>query len=235
MMVVWTDGDMKRAFDACCACLGLLVLSPVIAVLSIAVWLEDHGPVFYRGSRIGRGGTLFRLLKYRSMVVDAESKGGASTAGDDPRLTRIGAFLRRYKLDEVPQLWNVLKGEMSFVGPRPEVLSELPEYQGDYAKILELRPGITDLASLWNADEGGVLAGAQDSHDAYKRHIQPTKLALQLKYYRERSFWLDLKLIFYTLYKIVRKGWVPPELRDYPPPVVPDEEKALRTSAAREA
>ncbi len=121
------------------------------------------------------------------------------------------------------------------VGQRPEVLSEVMQYTNEQRNVLELRPGITDYASLWNADEGAVLAGAVDPHQAYKRHIQPTKLELQMKYVRERSFWLDLKLIFYTLYKIVRKGWVPPELRGYPPPVVPEEERTSGTPAAKEA
>lgn len=133
--------------------------------------------------------------------------------------------MRRFKVDELPQLFNVLVGDMSIVGPRPEVLSELQEYQGEYAPILELRPGITDWASLWNADEGAILEGAKDPHAAYKKYIQPTKLKLQLKYRRERSFWLDLKLILYTLLKIVRKGWVPPELRGYPLPVLRPEDK----------
>jgi len=169
------------------------------------------------------------------MVIDAEKVGGPSTAGDDPRVTRIGRFLRRFKLDEFPQLINVLKGDMNLVGPRPEVESEVREYSAEQRRVLDIRPGITDFASLWNADEGAVLAGAADPHRAYKQYIQPTKLELQLKYCREQSFWLDLKLIFNTLYKIVNKGWVPPELRDYPPPEVPRHEKTHDTSAVKEA
>jgi len=226
---------VKRLLDVLASMAGLVMLFPLLAVLATLVKVSSPGPILYRGVRAGRGGRPFRIRKFRTMIVDAEARGGPSTSGDDPRVTRIGAFMRRHKLDELPQLISVLVGEMSLVGPRPEVLSELAEYQGEYAKILELRPGVTDYASLWNADEGAVLAGAADPHQAYKKHIQPTKLELQLKYCRERSMWLDFKLIFYTLYKIVRKGWVPPELRDYPPPVVPDEEKGLDTSAAREA
>jgi lipopolysaccharide/colanic/teichoic acid biosynthesis glycosyltransferase len=152
------------------------------------------------------------------MVADAERKGGPSTSDDDPRVTKIGAFMRRYKLDELPQLLNVLIGQMSLVGPRPEVLSEVAEYSPEQRKVLELRPGITDWASLWNVDEGAVLAGAADPHQAYKARIQPTKLALQLKYYNERSLLTDLRIIVYTLLRVVRKGWVPPELVPYGSP-----------------
>ncbi len=209
---------LKRVLDLVMAACGLLVSSPVLAALALAVRLEDRGPVLYRGTRAGRNGRPFRMLKLRSMVTDAERLGGPSTSGDDPRLTRAGAFMRRYKLDELPQLWNVLVGEMSFVGPRPEVLSEVAEYDEEQREVLELRPGITDWASIWNSDEGAILAGTEDPHKVYKERIQPTKLALQLKYHREASLWTDLKIIVYTLVKLVRKGWVPAELRPYGAP-----------------
>lgn len=216
---------MKRLFDFAAALVGIVLLFPLLVLLGVLVMATSKGPALYRGRRIGCFGKPFFLIKFRSMLLDAERQGGPTTAGDDPRLTRIGAFMRRFKLDELPQLFNVMAGDMSIVGPRPEVLSELAEYTGKYAPILTLRPGITDWASLWNADEGAILEGAKDPHAAYKKYIQPTKLELQLKYWRERSFWLDLKLIFYTLYKIVRKGWVPAELRQYPLPVLAPEDK----------
>ncbi len=212
---------MKRCLDLCAVMGGLVVIGPLILLLAILVKKSSPGPVLYRGVRAGRQGRAFRIMKFRSMMIDAEQRGGPSTSGDDPRVTQIGAWMRRYKLDELPQLFNVLKGDMSLVGPRPEVLSEVERYTPEQRRVLALRPGITDLASLWNADEGAVLAGTVDPHAAYQQFIQPTKLALQLRYLDERSLWLDLKIIIYTIWKIFRKGWVPPELRAVPPPQVP--------------
>jgi lipopolysaccharide/colanic/teichoic acid biosynthesis glycosyltransferase len=210
---------LKRSFDLVLAAIGLLLAAPLLLVLAAAIKLESRGPVFYRGLRAGCGGRPFRIFKLRSMVVDAEAVGGPSTAGDDPRITRVGAFVRRFKLDELPQLLNVLNGTMSFVGPRPEVLSEVAEYDQEQRRVLELRPGITDWATIWNADEGAVLAGADDPHQAYKELIQPTKLRLQLRYYESRSLWIDLKIILCTLIKMVRKEWLPAELRSYGVPL----------------
>lgn len=209
---------MKRLFDFLFSLVGVVVLSPVMAVLACLVKLTSAGPVLYRGVRAGRGGRPFRIMKFRTMVVDAEKRGGPSTSDDDPRVTRIGTFMRRYKLDELPQLFSVVIGEMSLVGPRPEVLSEVAEYTEEQREVLELRPGITDWASLWNVDEGAVLAGADDPHQVYKERIQPTKLALQLKYYREHSLLTDLRIILYTVIRIVRKGWMPSELVPYGTP-----------------
>ena len=209
---------MKRLLDFLFSLVGVVVLSPVMAVLACLVKLTSAGPVLYRGVRAGRGGRPFRIMKFRTMVVDAEKRGGPSTSDDDPRVTRIGTFMRRYKLDELPQLFSVVIGEMSLVGPRPEVLSEVAEYTEEQREVLELRPGITDWASLWNVDEGAVLAGADDPHQVYKERIQPTKLALQLKYYREHSLLTDLRIILYTVIRIVRKGWMPSELVPYGTP-----------------
>jgi len=214
----------KRIADFFFSLLGLIVLGPFLVLIGLIVWFTDRGPVFYRGQRVGLFAEEFALLKFRTMVVNAEKIGGPTTAGDDPRMTRIGGLLRRFKLDELPQLINVLKGDMSFVGPRPEVESEVHEYSAEQRRVLDIRPGITDYASLWNSDEGAVLAGAADAHAAYKRYIQPTKLQLQLKYLEERSFWLDTRLVFYTLLKIFRKNWVPQELREFPPPSIPTAE-----------
>jgi len=212
---------MKRLLDLVLCAFGIAVLSPLCLLLSLMVWFGDRGPALYRGRRAGRSGDVFELLKFRTMVVNAERLGGPTTSDYDPRITKVGAFMRRYKLDELPQLLNVLKGDMSLVGPRPEVLSEVERYTDEQRRVLSLRAGITDLASLWNADEGAVLAGTVYPHAAYQQFIHPTKLALQLRYLDERSLWLDLKIIIYTVWKIFRKGWVPPELRAVPPPQVP--------------
>lgn len=206
---------MKRLFDIVASLLGLVVLSPLLLTLAAIVKLTSSGPMVYRGVRAGFGGRPFRIMKFRSMVVNAEKLGGPSTSDDDPRVTRIGAFMRRFKLDELPQLFNVLLGEMSLVGPRPEVLSEVETYTPEQRRVLEVRPGITDWASIWNSDEGAVLAGAADPHAVYKERIQPTKLALQLKYREESGLATDLRIILFTLRKIVDKGWIPDELRTY--------------------
>ena len=195
---------LKRLFDIICSSLGVILLSPVIIVIAAIILIEDRFPVFYRGVRVGRYGKLFRIYKYRSMVRNAESVGGDSTADDDPRITRIGKFLRKYKLDELPQLINVLKGDMSIVGPRPEIRKYVDQYNEEEKQILTVRPGITDWASIWNADEGALLAGAKDPDRAYEELIRPTKLKLQLKYVRERSFFTDMKIIFLTMLAVIQ-------------------------------
>ena len=152
---------------------------------------------------MGRFGKLFRIYKFRTMVANAENLGGLSTADDDPRITKTGKFLRKYKLDELPQLINVLKGEMSFVGPRPEVQHYVDMFTEEEKAISSVRPGITDWASLWNPDEGAILAGSSDPEKAYMEKIRPQKIKLQMKYVREQSFWSDLKIIFLTLKAIM--------------------------------
>lgn len=188
----------KRLFDLLCSFLGLILLSPVLIYLACCIKLEDGGPVFYRGLRVGLKGRPFRIFKFRTMVVNAEIIGGSSTADDDSRITKIGKKLRKYKFDELPQLFNVLCGDMSIVGPRPEVKYYTDQYTSEEKAILKIRPGITDWASIWNADEGAVLAGAADPEKAYAELIRPKKLKLQLKYVYERSLLIDLKIIFLT-------------------------------------
>lgn len=182
-----------------------MLFSPVFIVLS---WLirKDGGSVFYRGERIGLHGAPFRIFKFRTMVVDAEKIGGASTADDDARITPVGKFLRKYKLDELPQLINVLKGDMSIVGPRPEVKHYTDLFTEEEKDILSVRPGITDWASIWNADEGAVLAGAVDPEKAYMESIRPKKLKLQMMYVRRHSLFIDFKIIWLTLLAIIRPG-----------------------------
>lgn len=182
-----------------------MLLSPVLLTLAILIKHEDRGPVFYRGIRVGRYGKPFRIFKFRTMVVNAEKIGGPSTADDDPRITRTGRFIRKFKLDELPQLINVLKGEMSIVGPRPEVQHYVEMYTEEEKAILTVRPGITDWASIWNPDEGAILAGSPDPEKTYMEKIRPEKLRLQLKYVREHSFWIDLKIIFITLRTVIGK------------------------------
>ena len=195
----------KRTFDITASLLGLLFLSPVILLIAILIKLYSSGPVFYRGLRIGRQGVPFKVFKFRTMVSNAEKMGGPSTADDDPRITGIGRFLRKYKLDELPQLINVLKGEMSLVGPRPEVPHYVNMLTKEERAILSVRPGITDWASICNSDEGAVLAGSPDPEKAYLEKIRPEKIRLQLKYVRERSFWTDLRIIFQTLQVVVKR------------------------------
>jgi lipopolysaccharide/colanic/teichoic acid biosynthesis glycosyltransferase len=189
---------IKRLMDIIASFVASVVLLPIFAILAIIIKLESPGPVFYRGVRVGLNGELFRVLKFRTMVVNAESLGGSCTSDDDPRITPIGRWLRKYKLDELPQLMNVLKGEMSFVGPRPEVQKYVDLFTEEEKQILSIRPGITDWATLWDSDEGAVLAGGPDPERIYLEKIRPEKIRLQLKYVREHTFWIDVKLILIT-------------------------------------
>ena len=198
--------SVKRIFDAFSSLVLLTALSPLFAFISACIKLTDGGGVFYRGQRVGLGGRTFRIFKFRTMVVDAEKMGGASTASEDSRITRIGSILRKYKIDELPQLINVLIGHMSLVGPRPEVKYYTDMYSEAEKAILSIKPGITDWASIWNADEGAVLAGAEDPEKAYETLIRPTKLKLQMKYVQERSFWVDIRILCLTVLAVIRPG-----------------------------
>ncbi|MFZ3115917.1 MAG: sugar transferase [Syntrophales bacterium] len=193
----------KRFFDVMATIAGLMFLSPLLLLIAWRIRFEDGAPVFYRGVRVGLYGKLFRIFKFRTMVVGAERLGAASTSEDDSRITRIGQFLRKYKLDELPQLINVLIGDMSLVGPRPEVKKFTDMYTKAEIAILSVRPGITDWASIWNSDEGAILAGSTDPDRDYIEKIRPEKIRLQLKYVREQSFWTDLEIIFLTLKTII--------------------------------
>lgn len=194
---------MKRSLDLLLSLGGFPVLFPIGLVIALAIKWESTGPVFYRGVRVGRFGEPFRIFKFRTMVVNAEDIGGSSTADNDPRITRIGTFLRKYKLDEFPQLINVVKGEMSFVGPRPEVQHYVTMFTEEERAILSVRPGITDWASLWNPDEGAILTGSTYPDKDYLEKIRPEKIRLQLKYVRERSFWNDIKIILQTIRTVI--------------------------------
>ena len=189
---------LKRLFDIVFSLLGLILVSPILLGLAILVKREDGGLVFYRGVRVGRHGKLFRIFKFRTMVVNAEKIGGTSTADDDPRITGIGKLMRKYKLDELPQLINVLNGEMSFVGPRPQVAWAVNLYTEEERKLLTVKPGITDYASIKFRNEAEILKGSANPDKDYLEKIAPEKLKLGLKYVENYSLWLDIKLIFAT-------------------------------------
>jgi lipopolysaccharide/colanic/teichoic acid biosynthesis glycosyltransferase len=218
---------IKRLFDFTAATGGLFVALPLMIFIAVWIKMDSKGPVFYRPLRGGQYGKPFRIFKFRSMVVDADKIGGPSTSGDDARVTKSGRFIRKCKLDEISQLINVALGQMSLVGPRPDIVSKVEQFSGEEKKILELKPGITDWASIWNSDEGGVLEGASDPDAVYEVVIRPIKRDLQLYYYYNRSFWGDIKIIFSTLRRIMDKNGMPKELEGYPG------FKELRTEALR--
>jgi lipopolysaccharide/colanic/teichoic acid biosynthesis glycosyltransferase len=190
---------MKRIFDFSLAGVGLVVLAPLLALAALAIRLTSPGPIFYRGLRAGLRGTPFRIYKFRTMVVNADKIGGPSSSADDPRITGIGHFLRRFKLDELPQLFNVIKGEMSFVGPRPEVMQEVVLYTDSEKQLLDVRPGITDWASIKFRNEGELLRGSPDPHQAYLEKIRPEKVRLGLEYVHSRTLLTDCRIILLTL------------------------------------
>lgn len=196
---------MKRIFDIICASIGLFVLCPLILWIAWRIKLEDGGPVFYRGKRIGLNGRPFHIFKFRTMVVDAEKLGSSSTSKDDARITRVGGMLRKYKLDELPQFINVFTGEMSIVGPRPQVQWAVDLYSPREREILSVRPGITDMASVVFANEEEILKGSTDPDMDYMNKIHPEKMRMSLEYVKSRSFAGDVKIILHTIGAIVKK------------------------------
>jgi lipopolysaccharide/colanic/teichoic acid biosynthesis glycosyltransferase len=193
----------KRFFDFCSSLIGLIILSPVMLMTAIFIKLNDNGPVFFAQERMGKGFEKFKLLKFRTMIVNADKTGEAITKGEDPRITGIGKFLRYDKLDELPQLINVLKGEMSMVGPRPEVEKYVAVFKDQYQQILTIKPGITDYATLQFRNEEEILNEYEDTHEGYMKGVLPAKIELYLKYLNEMNFVTDLKIIFKTLWRIV--------------------------------
>lgn len=193
---------LKRILDVLVAVPAVALLSPLFVVTALFILAESPGPVFYEGERVGRGGRPFRMLKFRTMVRDAESKGGSSTADGDSRITRSGRLLRRYKIDELPQLINIVRGEMSLVGPRPQVAFDVAKYTQEERRILDLTPGITDWASIRFHNEGEILRGLADPDQGYIDLIRPEKIRLSLKYADERSLRTDIKIIFLTLMRL---------------------------------
>jgi len=194
---------MKRFFDIIVSLIVLLLTFPVIIVISILIKLEDGGPVLYKANRVGLNDSLFIMYKFRTMIVNAETLGPSSTSADDVRITRIGGFLRKYKIDEITQFINVLKGDMSIVGPRPEVKKFTDIYTEEEKRILTVKPGITDWASIWNSNEGKILEGEEDPDKVYMEMIRPEKIRLQLKYVNKHNFLIDLEIIFLTVRKVL--------------------------------
>lgn len=195
---------MKRLFDLFFSTVGLILLFPLLFFFAVLIKINSAGPVFYRGVRAGRFGVPFRIFKFRSMVINADKIGGPSSSADDPRITKIGNFLREYKLDELPQLLNVWLGQMSLVGPRPEVMQEVSLYTDEEKRLLQVRPGITDWSSIKFRNEGEILRGSIDPHRAYKEKIRPEKIRLGLQYVDEHSMWIDFKITLQTVLAIFK-------------------------------
>ena len=193
---------MKRAFDIIMALLGLIILSPFLLIIALLIVLDSSGGVFYKQKRVGKNNQDFSLIKFRTMHTDADKKGLLTVGTKDLRITKTGYYLRKYKLDELPQLFNVLKGDMSFVGPRPEVRQYVDLYNDEQKKVLQVKPGITDYASIAYINENEMLAAENDPEKLYIQKIMPDKLQLNLDYLEKRNFFKDLKVIFKTLAKI---------------------------------
>jgi lipopolysaccharide/colanic/teichoic acid biosynthesis glycosyltransferase len=196
---------LKRTFDVFVASAGLVLFSPLLVAVMLAIWLQDRKSPFYIAPRAARGGGEFRMVKFRSMVVNADKIGGSSTAATDRRITPIGRFVRAYKLDELIQLWNVLEGDMSLVGPRPQVLTDAGLYTEAEKRVLTVRPGMTDPASIVFSDEGDVLRGSSDPDLLYNQIIRPWKSRLALAYIDHRTFGTDLWLILLTVVAIASR------------------------------
>lgn len=193
---------MKRTFDLIISIAGLIAMSPVLAVFLVLIWLQDFHSPFYIAPRVGRNGKKFKMVKLRSMVIDADKSGVDSTSADDSRITWIGKIIRKYKLDEFSQLWNVLLGDMSLVGPRPNVENDVALYTEEERHLLDMKPGITDLASIVFSDEGDILEGSEDPDLKYNQVIRPWKSRLGLLYVKKTNFILDIIIILLTLVAI---------------------------------
>ena len=196
---------MKRIFDIVASGFGLLVMSPVFLILAIWIKLDSKGPVFYRQVRVGRKNRDFRIFKFRSMRVGADKMGLITVGGHDPRVTRSGYFIRKYKLDEFPQLINVFIGDMSLVGPRPEVRKYVDLYTSEQMQVLDVRPGVTSLASIRYRNENELLEKVEDSDQYYINVFMQDKLAIDLEYIRNVSFGYDIRLVFQTFWEIIRR------------------------------
>lgn len=194
---------LKRTFDVFSSLIGLIILSPFLFIISMLVLFSGRGGIFYRQVRVGKNGKDFQLWKFRTMKTDSDKQGLLTVGGRDARITGIGYFLRKYKIDELPQLINVLIGEMSLVGPRPEVRKYVNMYTPEQLHVLDVQPGITDYASIEYSNENDLLAKSSDPEKTYIEEVMPAKLKLNLKYINEKSFGTDLKIIFRTIGKIV--------------------------------
>jgi lipopolysaccharide/colanic/teichoic acid biosynthesis glycosyltransferase len=194
---------MKRLFDILFSSIGLLLLQPLFVIIAIMIKVDSTGPIFFRQGRVGKNFRRFMIYKFRTMVLDAEKKGLRITSGGDNRITKVGRILRKFKIDELPQLYNVLKGDMSLVGPRPEVIRYVEWYKEDYERILSVRPGITDISSMTFRNEESILQGVDDPERYYVHVLLPEKMRLAREYIQKVSFFYDVKLIFKTLHKVI--------------------------------
>lgn len=194
----------KRLFDILLSAAGLVILLPIMAAVALAIIVVSPGPVFYRGRRVGKNGKIFKIFKFRTMIVDAELSGDLTTADNDPRTIPIGNFLRKYKLDELPQLFNVLRGEMSIVGPRPQFKHYVDRYNDEEKLILSVKPGMTDYASIKFINLGKIVGGNKDAEAVYLAKVEPEKNRLRIKYAKEGSFLVDIKIIAMTVFEIAR-------------------------------
>ena len=194
---------LKRGFDVVSSLIGIILLLPFLLILWICIQLESSGGGFYRQIRVGKNGKDFRLWKFRTMQTGADKKGLLTIGGRDSRVTRIGYYLRKYKLDELPQLINVLVGDMSIVGPRPEVRKYVNLYTSDQLRVLSVKPGITDYASIEYSNENELLAKSENPERTYIEEVLPAKLELNQKYLNDQGFFIDLRIIFQTIKKII--------------------------------
>lgn len=195
---------LKRLFDLILAVISLIMLAPLFGIIALAIVLDSPGPIFYKGSRIGKDGKPFRIFKFRTMVVHADQMGSALTSGGDPRVTRMGRILRKFKIDELPQLINVLLGEMSVVGPRPESPGYVALYSAQQSQVLDVQPGITGLTQIQFRNEEALLQRYTDAEGAYIEMIMPYKLSIDMEYIAQRSFLYDLRLIAETVVSLFR-------------------------------
>ena len=195
---------LKRLFDVLFSFIGLVVLAPVLLMIALAIVVESRGGIFYIQDRVGKGNRDFKLIKFRSMVLGSDKKGLLTVGNKDSRITTIGSFIRKYKLDELPQLFNVLRGDMSLVGPRPEVRKYVDLFTKEQLKVLDVKPGITDYASIEYFNENEILANSEHAEQTYLEEVMPHKLELNQKYLANPSLAHDIKLIFKTLKKVFR-------------------------------
>ncbi|NLZ35844.1 MAG: sugar transferase [Clostridiales bacterium] len=194
---------IKRIFDIIVSLIGIIIISPILIIVAISIKLDSKGNVLFLQKRIGKDGKPFNIYKFRTMVSDAERLGAQITVGRDSRITKVGAFLRKYKIDELPQLFNVLKGDMSLVGPRPEVPKYVELYTEEERRVLEVRPGITDLASIRYRDENDILGKVENPEEYYIKVIMKDKLKLNLEYIEKSNVFYDIYLIIKTIIKCI--------------------------------
>ncbi len=205
----------KRIIDFIFSLIGLLIISPIFIVFIIAIWMNDFHNPFYVAPRVGRNGKLFKMIKLRSMKIDADKSGVVSTSSDDDRITSVGHLIRKFKFDELSQLINVFIGDMSLVGPRPQIKKEVKLYTKKEMELLKVKPGITDYSSIVFSDEGNILEGSDDPDRDYNNLIRPWKSRLGLFYIKNQNILIDIKLILFTVISFINKKWVLKKISNY--------------------